>query len=233
MSSIPEHLKQVNQRIREAAEAWGRDCDDIQLLAVSKTRTADEIAEALKAGQHLFGESYLQEALEKITALRGANAQWHYIGRVQSNKTRAIAENFDWVHSVDKAKQARRLNEQRPQNMPPLNVCLQIKVDEEESKGGLTAKEAEALIEEFSGFTRLRLRGLMTLPAPAEDFEGQRRPFCELRRLRDRLATDEIPLETLSMGMSADIEAAIAEGATIVRAGTAIFGPRNPVISRN
>ncbi|MES9935303.1 MAG: YggS family pyridoxal phosphate-dependent enzyme [Sedimenticola sp.] len=229
MSSIQQNLKQVKRRISDAAGAYGRKDGTVELLAVSKTRSAAEIAEALEAGQTLFGESYLQEALDKIAELKDSNAQWHFIGRIQSNKTRAIAENFDWVHSIDKAKQARRLNDQRPEQLPPLNVCLQVMVDEEETKGGLTAEETEALIAEFAGLPRLRLRGLMTLPAPADTLEAQRRPFRQLRELRDRLASDRFPLETLSMGMSGDIEAAIAEGATIVRVGTAIFGPRNPV----
>ncbi|MES9871853.1 MAG: YggS family pyridoxal phosphate-dependent enzyme [Candidatus Sedimenticola sp. 6PFRAG7] len=233
MSSIQENLKRVQQRIRSAAEACGRTGDSVQLLAVSKTRTAAEITEALKAGQLLFGESYLQEALEKIAELKDSSAQWHFIGRIQSNKTRAIAENFDWVHSIDKAKQAQRLNDQRPENLPPLNVCLQVKVDNEASKGGLSTEEVAELIPRFQNFPRLRLRGLMTLPAPADTLQEQRRPFHELRLLRDRLATEKTPMETLSIGMSADIEAAIAEGATIVRVGTAIFGPRNPVTSRN
>ncbi|MET0104202.1 MAG: YggS family pyridoxal phosphate-dependent enzyme [Sedimenticola sp.] len=229
MSSIQQNLKQVKRRISDAAGAYGRKDGTVELLAVSKTRSAGEIAEALEAGQTLFGESYLQEALDKIAELKDSNAQWHFIGRIQSNKTRAIAENFDWVHSIDKAKQARRLNDQRPEHLPPLNVCLQVMVDEEETKGGLTVEETEALITEFADLPRLRLRGLMTLPAPADTLEAQRRPFRQLRELRDRLASDRFPLETLSMGMSGDIEAAIAEGATIVRVGTAIFGPRNPV----
>ena len=229
MNDIPKNLEGVRDRIRSAANRYGRNFGDIQLLAVSKTRPASDIRAALEAGQFLFGESYLQEALEKIRQLGDCGAQWHFIGKVQSNKTRDIAENFDWVHSIDKAKQARRLNEQRPAELPPLNVCLQIKVDPEESKGGLLPDEARSLIAEIADLPRLKIRGLMTLPAPAEGLQQQRRPFRMLRQLRDELATSQIPLHTLSMGMSDDLEAAIAEGSTIVRVGTAIFGPRNPL----
>jgi pyridoxal phosphate enzyme (YggS family) len=196
------------------------------LLAVSKTRPAEDILEALACGHRHFGESYLQEALDKIGELRESGAVWHFIGRIQSNKTRPIAENFDWVHSIDKEKVARRLNDQRPDHLPPLNVCLQVMIDQEESKAGLTPQETRELVARFDEFPRLRLRGLMTIPAPAES-EAMRLPFQRLRELRDRMATADRPLETLSMGMSDDLEAAIMEGATIVRIGTAIFGPRN------
>ena len=158
--------------------------------------------------------------------------EWNFIGRVQSNKTRPIAENFAWVHSVETLRQAARLNEQRPNHLSPLNVCLQVKVDQEESKGGVEPGELTALIAQIEEFPRLRLRGLMTLPAPARDFGSQCRPFRTLRQLRDRCASPRTPLDTLSMGMSADLEAAIAEGATIVRVGTAIFGPRNSIVDR-
>jgi len=231
MSDIKQRLEQVRQRICAAAARVARDPREIELLAVSKTRPAEDIRQALDAGQRLFGESYLQEALGKIRQLAGTEAQWHFIGRIQSNKTRAIAENFDWVHSIDKAKYARRLNAQRPSDLPPLNICLQIKIDDEESKGGLSPEEAALLVEELPTLPHLRLRGLMTLPAPAEGSEAQRIPFKALRVLRDRLATDQCPLQTLSMGMSGDLEAAIAEGSTMVRVGTAIFGPRNPLRS--
>ncbi len=196
------------------------------LLAVSKTRPAEDILEALACGHRHFGESYLQEALDKIGELRESGAVWHFIGRIQSNKTRPIAENFDWVHSIDKEKVARRLNDQRPDHLPPLNVCLQVMIDQEESKAGLTPQETRELVARFDEFPRLRLRGLMTIPAPAES-EAMRLPFQRLRELRDGMATADRPLETLSMGMSDDLEAAIMEGATIVRIGTAIFGPRN------
>jgi pyridoxal phosphate enzyme (YggS family) len=225
---IQSRLDNVNRRIIEAMEHYRRVPGSVQLLAVSKTRTPEEIRLAVAAGQFYFGESYLQEALEKIEALRNINAIWHFIGRIQSNKTRPIAENFDWVHSIGSLKHAQRLNEQRPDNRPPLNICLQINIDREPSKSGIMPEEAAALVSELSALPRLRLRGLMTLPAPADDLEAQRHPFRLLRELRDGIATPGSPLETLSMGMSNDLEAAIAEGATIVRVGTAIFGPRNP-----
>ncbi len=182
---------------------------------------------ACACGQRLFGESYLQEAIDKIDQLTGHGIEWHFIGRVQSNKTRLIAEKFDWVHSIDTLKHAQRLNEQRPESLPRLNICLQINIDNEESKGGIKPDTTAELIRQISQLPRLNLRGLMTLPAPRDNIEEQRKPFARLRKLRDQLATDELPLETLSMGMSDDIQAAIAEGATIVRVGTAIFGPRN------
>jgi pyridoxal phosphate enzyme (YggS family) len=224
---IQSRLDKVRRRITEAMERYGRPPESVRLLAVSKTRTPEDIRQAVAAGQFHFGESYLQEALEKIEALRDIDAVWHFIGRIQSNKTRPIAEKFDWVHSIGSLKHARRLNEQRPDNLPPLNICLQVNIDNEPSKDGILPEEAVALVSEVSALPRLRLRGLMTLPAPADDLEAQRHPFRLLRELRDRIATPESPLETLSMGMSNDLEAAIAEGATIVRVGTAIFGPRN------
>lgn len=224
--TLQTNLNLVRSQIDAIARRYDRSPETITLLAVSKTRPAEEILEALAAGQQRFGESYLQEAVAKIAELRGRDIEWHFIGRVQSNKTKPIAENFDWVHSVDGSRQARRLNDQRPASLQPLNICLQIKIDPEESKGGLLPEEAEAVIEEIRTLPRLRLRGLMTLPAPADSLEQQRLPFRRLRELRDRLARPELPLETLSMGMSDDLEAAIAEGATIVRIGTAIFGPR-------
>ena len=226
-TTIQDHLGTVRQRIEAAAVRYDRDPDSVQLLAVSKTRNADEIRQAVAAGQHQFGESYLQEALEKIQQLKDQEIEWHFIGRIQSNKTKPIAENFHWVHSVDSLKKARRLNDQRPEQLPPLNICLQVNVDLEESKGGVALEESAEIIAEIRQLPRLRLRGLMAIPAPATDLEQQRHPFRLLRELRDRLATPELPLQTLSMGMSADLEAAIAEGATIVRVGTAIFGPRN------
>lgn len=225
-------LEKVRRRIADAERAHERREGSVQLLAVSKTRPASDILDALRAGQTAFGENYLQDALDKIRQLSGHGAQWHFIGRVQSNKTRPIAENFDWVHSVDRLKQLRRLNDQRPADLPPLNVCLQINIDQEQSKGGLSPEAAAEFIAQAQGFPRLRICGLMTLPEPVAGFESQRRPFRELRLLRDRLATPETPLKTLSMGMSADLEAAIAEGSTMVRVGTAIFGPRPQVAHR-
>jgi pyridoxal phosphate enzyme (YggS family) len=227
MTSIRTRLKSVQQRIEQAATQFNRPVEHIQLLAVSKTRPATDIQEALAAGQQQFGESYLQEALEKIQQLSDSNAIWHFIGRIQSNKTRTIAENFDWVHSLYSVKHAQRLNSQRPDHLAPLKICLQINLDSEETKGGIPPSEAAELVASIQELPRLELQGLMTLPAPSDDFDQQRRPFQALRELRDQLATSNLPLETLSMGMSDDLEAAIAEGATIVRIGTAIFGPRN------
>jgi len=225
--SIKSRLEKVRTVIAESCAEYARPDDSVTLLAVSKTRTAEEIMTALSAGQHCFGESYLQEAINKIAQLSNAEIEWHFIGRVQSNKTRPIAEKFDWVHSIDKLKHAQRLNDQRPDSMPPLNICLQINIDNEESKGGIKPEQAAEMIQQISTLPRLRLRGLMTLPSPNITVEEQRLPFRRLRELRDQLATEALPLETLSIGMSDDMEAAIAEGSTIVRVGTAIFGPRN------
>lgn len=227
MSDIAQRLQRVRERIQAAERRWERPAGSVQLLAVSKTRPADDIRAALAVGQKRFGESYLQEALDKIEALRGEPVEWHFIGRVQSNKTRAIAGNFHWVHSIDKLKQARRLSRQRPGGMPPLNICLQVKLDAEETKGGFEPDQVAAAVAEIGTLPGLRLRGLMTLPAPADDLESQRRPFRRLRRLLESLNAGGAGLDTLSMGMSGDLEAAIAEGATMVRIGTAIFGPRN------
>jgi pyridoxal phosphate enzyme (YggS family) len=227
MSAINTRIEAVNQQIQHAIKKYHRDANSVSLLAVSKTRPAEEIALAVTAGQHRFGESYIQEALIKIDQLKELQIEWHFIGRIQGNKTRSIAENFDWVHSIDSVKQIRRLNEQRPEGLPPLNICLQIKIDDEESKAGLSPEQAKCIIDEMAHYPRLLLRGFMTLPAPAENLDEQRQPFKKLRLLRDQLATKSIPLETLSMGMSDDLEAAIAEGSTLVRIGTAIFGPRN------
>lgn len=227
MSAIQSRLESVRQQIRQVAQHYQHDADTVQLLAVSKTRPAEDILLAVEAGQRRFGESYIQEALEKIAQLRELDLEWHFIGRIQGNKTRAIAENFDWVHSIDSARHMRRLNDQRPEQLPPLKICLQIKIDEEATKAGISPAEARELIAEISGYPRLSLQGLMTLPAPAEQLQAQRRPFRQLRLLRDELATPTLPLQTLSMGMTDDLEAAIAEGSTLVRIGTAIFGPRH------
>lgn len=227
MNLIQTRLEAVQQRIHEAAAQYGHHADAVQLLAVSKTRTAEDIRAALAAGQLSFGESYLQEAVGKIQALSGTSAQWHFIGRIQGNKTRAVAEHFDWVHSLCSIKHAQRLNSQRPDSLPPLNLCIQINLSGEETKAGIDPEETFELVARIQELPRLRLRGLMTLPAPTDTLEQQRRPFRILRELRDQLATPARPLATLSMGMSSDLEAAIAEGATIVRVGTAIFGPRN------
>lgn len=226
MSTIAERLAQVRLRIQQAAVAAGRDPAGIQLLAVSKTRPVTDLEAALAAGQTAFGESYLQDALPKIAAL-GERAEWHFIGPIQSNKTRQIASHFAWVHSVDRLKIAQRLSEQRPAELPPLNVCLQINTSGETSKAGVSPDEALNLAQALVLLPRLRLRGLMTIPAPTVEMAQQRRPFAQLRALLEQLNASGHELDTLSMGMSNDLEAAIAEGATVVRIGTAIFGPRS------
>jgi len=225
--SIKQRLESVRQRIRQAEAASGRPDGCVSLLAVSKTQPVEAVIAAHEAGQRAFGENYLQDALEKIKQLAGLGLEWHFIGRIQSNKTRDIAAHFDWVHGLGDAKHARRLADQRPDDLPPLNVCIQINVSGEQSKGGVEPEQAMELIELCRTLPRLSLRGLMTIPAVAADSDGKRGPLHKLRLLRDRLATPELPLDALSMGMSGDLEEAIAEGATIVRIGTAIFGPRN------
>ncbi len=226
MNSIRKRLEAVRERITHSEQVYHRAPGSVQLLAVSKTRPVGDLLRAMEAGQHMFGENYLQEALEKIRELQQQYAEWHFIGRVQSNKTKPIAENFHWVHCVEKASHAQRLNDQRPEHLPPLNICLQVNLDREQTKGGVAPEQAAELASLCRVLPRLRLRGLMTLPAPAEGLAAQRRPFQQLRRLKEVLSTTEHPLDTLSMGMSDDLEAAVAEGATIVRIGTAIFGPR-------
>jgi len=225
MNSIRNRLFRVRQRIADAAQAAGRDAASVQLLAVSKTRPAEDIELALAAGQRAFGENYLQDAVNKVAAI-GNRAEWHFIGPLQSNKTLTIAEQFDWVHSLDRLKIARRLSEQRPPDQTPLNVCLQVNISHQASKSGVTPDELPALAEAVANLPGLRLRGLMTLPAAETDPQRQRQPFRELRQLYLALQQTGLPLDTLSMGMSQDLEAAIAEGATLVRIGTAIFGPR-------
>ncbi len=220
-----DRLKNVQTRIREAAEAAGRDAASITLLAVSKTRPVEELEMALQAGLHAFGESYLQDALPKIEQI-GSRAQWHFIGPLQSNKTRAIAERFDRVHSVDRLKIARRLSEQRPAGLPPLNVCLQVNTSGETSKAGVTPDEVAELARQLAGLARLRLRGLMTLPARSDELSRQRQPFHQLNQIFQQLNRDGLALDSLSMGMSNDLEAAILEGSTLVRIGSALFGPR-------
>ncbi|MCW5297293.1 YggS family pyridoxal phosphate-dependent enzyme [Herbaspirillum lusitanum] len=230
MSSIAKQLQVVNARIAAAAQAVGRNPQDILLLAVSKFFDAASVLDAVRAGQTAFGENYLQEALDKIAALKlaapEAQVAWHFIGPIQSNKTRQIAENFDWVHSVDREKIARRLAEQRPPGLPPLNICLQVNISGEDSKSGLSPDELLPVARAVAALPGLRLRGLMAIPAPTEVEEEQRAAFRRLRELAEQLTKGGIACDTLSMGMSADMDAAIAEGATIVRVGTAIFGQR-------
>lgn len=228
MSDIAHNLADVHARIERAAHAAGRDPQSVALLAVSKTFPADDVRAAHAAGQRAFGENYVQEAISKIEALADlrASIEWHFIGPLQSNKTRPVAEHFDWVHSVDRLKIAQRLAEQRPDALPPLNVLLQVNVSGEASKSGVAPAEAAAVAHEIAALPKLRLRGLMSIPEPAETLEAQRAPHRMLRELFDSLRADGLALDTLSMGMSADLEAAVLEGATIVRIGTAIFGAR-------
>jgi len=228
MSDIAARLDAVRERIRTAETRFGRPRGSVRLLAVSKTQPASAVAEALRSGQHAFGENYLQEALEKMQALAGESAEWHFIGPLQSNKTKAVAAHFDWVHSLDRLKTARRLSEQRPPERGPLNVCLQVNIDAEPSKSGVEPGELPGLARSVAALANLALRGLMAIPAPSGDFERQRAGFRRLRQLFERLREDGLAeLDTLSMGMSNDLEAAIAEGATLVRVGTAVFGPRD------
>lgn len=224
--SLEQRLYEVLARIRQAEQQFQRTPGEVKLLAVSKTHPIEAIQQALAAGQHLFGESYLQEALPKISALRHAAPEWHFIGPIQSNKTAAIASHFDWVHSVDRLKIAQRLNDQRPPELAPLNICIQVNVSGEASKSGLAPAEVLTLAQQITELPKLCLRGLMTIPAPASTIASQRIPFRAMRELKEQIQTAGIYLDTLSMGMSDDLEAAIAEGATIVRIGTAIFGQR-------
>jgi len=228
MTSIAANLQAVRERIAAACLAAGRQTGSVSLLAVSKTWPASAVRDAASAGQVAFGENYVQEALDKIAALGDLALEWHFIGPLQSNKTRAVAENFSWVHSVDRLKIAERLAAQRPPSLPPLNVCLQVNVSGETSKSGCTPSEAPALAAAVARLPGLRLRGLMTIPEPTDDAALQRRRFATLRTTLEAIgkATGR-EFDTLSMGMSDDLEAAIMEGASIVRIGTAIFGERN------
>ena len=227
MTAIASNLQAVNNVIAQAVRSALRSREEVTLLAVSKSFSAAEVRVAYQAGQTVFGESYLQEALDKIDALRNLPLQWHFIGPIQSNKTRAIAEHFSWVHSVDRLKVAERLSAQRPPNLPPLNVCIQVNVSGEASKGGVTPHDLAQLALAVARLPRLSLRGLMAIPAPARGVDEQRKPFARLRELSRQLDAQGLALDTLSMGMSDDLEAAVLEGATMVRVGTAIFGKRN------
>lgn len=230
MPKIDDNIKHLLQRIASAAENCGRAADEVTLLAVSKTQPAPAIRAAWAEGLHAFGENYLQEALEKMAQLGDLGIEWHFIGPIQSNKTRDIAEHFDWVHSVDREKVARRLSEQRPPHLPPLNVCIQVNISGETSKSGAEPDEVASLALHVAQLPGLRLRGLMAIPEPAGDLQKQREPFFRLRQLLDTLRALSpalARLDTLSMGMTGDLEAAIMEGATMVRVGTAIFGERH------
>jgi PLP dependent protein len=220
------HVNHVRSRIDSAAKAAGRDPAAVTLVAVSKGKSAETIRAAATAGVTDFGENYLQEALGKIDQLADLKLRWHFIGGIQSNKTRAIAERFDWVHSIDRLAVARRLSEQRPFHAPPLNLCIQVAVVPESSKGGLEPGNLPELAARTAELPRVRLRGLMCIPPPLPDAAAERAVFSQLRVMLDGLIAGGLPLDTLSMGMSADFEAAIAEGATHVRIGTALFGAR-------
>ncbi|MBK8970820.1 MAG: YggS family pyridoxal phosphate-dependent enzyme [Hahellaceae bacterium] len=226
--SIADNLQCVRSRIHEAALACGRDPASISLLAVSKMHPVAAIEAAFRAGQRHFGESYAQEAVEKVAELKALDGViWHFIGPLQSNKTRPVAEHFDWVHSVDRLKIAQRLSDQRPAGLPPLNICLQVNIDHEGSKSGVAPEELAALAEAVNQLPQLCLRGLMCIPDPTRGDEALRQSFAAMQKLFETLRTHYPDLDTLSMGMSDDLDLAIAQGATIVRVGTAIFGQRN------
>src|SRR5690554_358084 len=231
MSSIADNLGSVTRRIQKATLQAGRDAGSVSLLAVSKTRPAEELREAAIAGQLAFGENYLQEALDKMSELDDlVDIEWHFIGPIQSNKTRQIASAFSWVHSVDRLKVARRLSEQRESGLPPLNICLQVNINNEQSKSGCRPEELPELVSEISQLPGLTLRGLMAIPDPDQSETGLRQSFRMLANALKELKRDfpeAGPLDTLSMGMSGDLETAIAEGSTCVRIGTAVFGERS------
>ncbi len=231
MSTIAGNLQAVEATIQVACEAAGRPRSTVQLLAVSKTFPAEAVLETVAAGQRAFGENYLQEGVDKIAAVAKAlpesRLEWHFIGPIQSNKTRPIATHFDWVHTVERLKIAQRLSEQRPPELGPLNICLQVNISGEASKSGVTPGELPALAQAVAALPNLRLRGLMAIPEPQDDPELQRVPFARLRALAQDIVKAGIHLDTLSMGMSSDMRAAVLEGATIVRVGSAIFGARH------
>ncbi|MEI8325020.1 MAG: YggS family pyridoxal phosphate-dependent enzyme [Betaproteobacteria bacterium] len=228
MTTIGDNLERVLRRIETACIAAGREPREVGLLAVSKSHSAEALAQALAAGQYAFGENYLQEALNKMALLQRQPIQWHCIGPVQSNKTRAVAEHFAWVHSVDRLRTAQRLSEQRPAHMADLQVCIQVNTDAGANKGGVMPQEALALARQVALLPRLKLRGLMSIPEPAQDFAAACTAHMKTKALFDVLRNHGLALDTLSMGMSDDLEAAIASGSTLVRVGSAIFGARAP-----
>ena len=227
MGTIKSAIQGVSERIRQAASAAGRDPGSVTLLAVSKTFPAENVREAWQAGQQAFGENYVQEGIDKIAALADLPLHWHFIGPLQSNKTRPVAEHFEWVHTIERLKIAERLSAQRPAHLPPLQVCIQVNVSGEASKSGCEFAEVPALAEAIRQLPRLQLRGLMCIPESTEDLQQLRDQFAALRQCLQQLNQRGWQLDTLSMGMSADMETAIAEGATMVRVGTAIFGARS------
>ena len=226
MIGVTENLTLISDLLRESAIEAGRNPESVRLLAVSKKQPLTKIREAAAAGQRDFGENFVQEGVEKIQALANPDLTWHFIGHLQSNKTRVVAEYFDWVHTIDKLKTARRLSEQRPEGRPPVNICIQVNVDDETSKSGVTPDAVPELAAACGELPNLALRGLMCLPAIRSDFADQCVPFRTLRELAEKLRTNGLDTDTLSMGMTADYRAAIIEGATIVRIGTALFGER-------
>ncbi len=226
MIDIKHQLNHLQRSIIDAAQQCARDPANIRLIAVSKTRSIIEIQQAISAGQRDFGENYIQEAVEKIQTIDNQKLCWHFIGPIQANKTKAIAENFDWVHSVDRLKIAERLNNQRPLQLPPLNICLQVNISGESSKSGVAPDDVLALATHLKSLKKLNLRGLMTIPQATFDKSKQQKQFNRMRILFDQCRMEGLQLDSLSMGMSSDYPAAIAEGATMIRIGTAIFGPR-------
>ena len=227
MTLIRDKLQIIGTDIDSAIEQYHRDKNSVQLLAVSKRHSIESIQEAYDAGQVAFGENYVQELVEKAKELKELNIKWHFIGPLQSNKTKQIAESASWVHTIDRLKIAQRLNDQRPENLAPLSVCIQVNISDEDTKSGVNNDDVSQLAKQIAEMPRLLLRGLMAIPAPTTDFKKQRETFAKITALKDQLNESGYQLDTLSMGMSNDMEAAIAEGATIVRIGTAIFGARD------
>ena len=226
MDTIQSRLREVQHRIRTTEQQYGRTAGSVTLVAISKGKSTEEIRAAYDAGQRRFGESYVQEALPKITLLSELDIEWHFIGPIQSNKTRHIAEHFPWIHSIDRIKVAQRLHDQRPRSLPQLNICLQVNISREQSKAGLDISKLAAFAGKIKAYDRLRIRGLMAIPAHSDNFAEQRNMFRQVREAQEQLICAGWDLDSLSMGMSNDMEAAIAEGATLVRVGTAIFGER-------
>ena len=227
LSKIRQNLENVHERIHIAEKQYGREAGSVQLIAVSKTKPVELIQAAIDAGQRLFGENYVQEAVSKVEQVNNEALQWHFLGPIQSNKTKIIAANFSWVHSVDRLKIAQRLSEQRPENLPKLNICLQVNISEEETKSGVKVNELNQLVESVLALPNIHLRGFMAIPQKSSSLEEQRKPFSAMRQVKENIEQKfDLKLDVLSMGMSADLEAAIAEGASHVRIGTDIFGAR-------
>lgn len=224
---ICNQITKLRESIRRHEQQYSRAGNSVRLLAVSKTQAIESIQEAIRCGQMDFGENYAQELAKKARVIGQEVAQWHFIGPIQSNKTKMLSETVNWVHTVDRIKIAKRLNEQRPANLPPLNICLQVNLDKETSKSGVSLNELDGLAEAVTALDHLKLRGLMAIPKSQSDFSAQRKTFARLRKAQEDLISQGFALDTLSMGMTADYEAAIAEGATIIRIGTALFGARH------